>query len=390
MPQIVNFRISQVCIGICGIAANSLLFFYILREKRKLTVFLLTVFSLSIADFSVSLLLTYSGVYLLLEEIEFFAKSDLFLRIFLQSLAFCQLASYFHVLFISAERLFAVFQPLRFQRYFTRAKCRAVLVIIWVGSLAMSFVDIYNLHFLYQCITLASAVVLVCIYTSICIKIIRQSKSFTGQISERRNRCCTKVSIHSLFIAMSFLICNIPYAFSTTFSSLLASVGRLLIVCNVVMNPMVYFLFARLKDRLHRSSIAATAKSHLQPSKQKKCTAEEQQVPDRCDGNAMPDDARCNTMPGDARSNTMHDNARSNAIPDDVRGNTIPDDARGNAIPDDVRGNAISGDARSNTMPGDARSNAMPGDAERNAMPEDARGNTIFGDAGSNAMPDNA
>ena len=118
--------------------ANILLISILRKDKKKKTVFLTTIFSLGIADLLVSLVLAYSGLYFLCQELKIFAESQEFFVIFLANLIFCQTSSFFHVLFISTERFMAVFYPLRFRRVFTRKKCIAVLAVIWIASLPTS------------------------------------------------------------------------------------------------------------------------------------------------------------------------------------------------------------------------------------------------------------
>ena len=289
MALLLHYYIALTSVGVVGILANTLQMVFLRKEKGKKTSFQITIFSLSIADFSVSLILVYSGLYFIAEEMNLFTKSQEFLRIFLANLTFCQQSSFFHILFIAVERLMAVFYPLRFQFIFTRKVCIVSLLIIWALSFALSFTAVSDLKYLYKPVTIISGVSLICSYMAICIKLFKRRNSvIVRTASENSNAAYSRTVTQSLAVTIAFIICTMPYLFTTNDDHpLMLMFARVMIVGNVLLNPIVYFLFAHCKRKFRRFSTAASLKQRRQPAKGKACNAVMQRVSSGVDSSSL-------------------------------------------------------------------------------------------------------
>ena len=270
-----SFSILLFLIGATGILANGLLISILHKYKSKKTVFQITIFSLGVADFLVSLVMIYSGIYFICEDLEIFPNSQQFLLVLHGNLIFCQISSFLHVLFIAVERLLAVFYPLRFRHVFTKKICITVLAIIWAASFPLSFVKHNHLKFIYKPLIIVCAVFLLCVYSAICTQLTRRRRSVIARtISEKDNASLWKIVAHSFVVTIAFLVCILPYVVITNMSSVLGMVARLLVAGNVLINPIVYFLFAHYKKAI-RSQSFASANRRRQQTRANPCSKEE-------------------------------------------------------------------------------------------------------------------
>lgn len=292
LPRLIMVSIANILmfsIGATGIFANGLLISIIHKNKNRKTVFQITIFSLGIADFLVSLILAYSGIYFICEDMKLFPHSQLFLRVFLGNLIFCQTSSFFHVLFIAAERLLAVFYPLRFRHVFTKKMCITVLAILWAASFPVTLVHYTDLRYVYKPMTLFCAIFLICSYSAICIRLTRRSSSIIARrVSKEDNSSLRKIVAHSLVVSIAFLVCIFPNLIVSNIDSVLGIVARFLLAGNVLINPIVYFLFAHYKEAIRGQSFIP-AKHRVQQTSVDICSRESREMSRDTDNHAVED-----------------------------------------------------------------------------------------------------
>ena len=107
-----------------------------------------------------------------------------------------------------------------------------------------------------------SAIFLLCSYSAICIQLIRRKRSsaVARNSSERNDAALKKILAHSLVVSLAFLICTIPYLVTANLDSPLGNVARILLVCNVWINPIIYFLFAHCKETIRNRSLSSISR----------------------------------------------------------------------------------------------------------------------------------
>ena len=240
-----QFDIICVCSGFLGMLLNALQI-NLLRKEKKKTGFMLTIFSLSVADFLQSLVFINIGGYYLLVHGNVLSKSTVITNSIVRSILFYMTSSLLHVVLISVERFLAVYFPLRFQRLFTTRICKILLIFIWLLSIVITLLS-HNLN----PIVWVCCAALFFTYLSICVKMfLHQSKQVTSRestkkgISNRETRL-RKIVLYSCSVTMSFIICNLPKTFAPFDSSVKGLVSTSLLLGNVLFNPILYFLHNR-------------------------------------------------------------------------------------------------------------------------------------------------
>ena len=259
-----GLNIATISLGVVGMVANAMLFSIIRKDKRKKSLFQITIFSLGVADFLVSLILAYSAIYFIFQEMKVFVVSQQFLQIFLANLTFCQTSSFFHVLLITTERLVAVFYPLKFRNIFTKKACVIALIVAWTAPLPLCFVQHYQLRLVFKPVAFVSGVFLIGSYTAICIQLARRSKSVIVKASSEKGSTTFKIAAHALVVTFAFLITTLPYLLMKDGDASFTKIARLLMVSNVLINPVFYVLFAHCRQTVRNQSFMSFRKGRKQ------------------------------------------------------------------------------------------------------------------------------
>ncbi|XP_038055735.1 octopamine receptor beta-1R-like [Patiria miniata] len=136
--------ISELIIGLLGIAGNFLVCLSIIRAKFMHNITNYILLSLAIADFVVCLNILIFNKYVLdVGDLDFHPSSPLVGEIL------CQLfddkilvwwsskTSVMHLMFVAIERFVAIVQPLRYKRYFTVRRLIVLFVAMWLLSLLL-------------------------------------------------------------------------------------------------------------------------------------------------------------------------------------------------------------------------------------------------------------
>ena len=278
-----SLNVATISLGIVGMAANAMLFSVIRKDKRKKSLFQITIFSLGVADFLVSLILVYSGIYFTCQEMKIFEVSQQFLEIFLANLTFCQTSSFLHVLLITIERLVAVFYPLKFRHVFTRKVCVTALIFVWTAPLPLCFVQHHKIRLVFKPVAFVSGIFLIGSYTAIYIQLSRRSKSVIVRASSEKSSTTFRIAAHALFVTFAFLICTLPYLLAKEGEDSFTGTARLLMVSNVLLNPVFYVLFAHCKETVRNQSFISFRKGR----KQTEAIRSSREVPSK--SNAMAD-----------------------------------------------------------------------------------------------------
>ena len=218
------------------------------------TVFDVTVASLVFADLCTAIGFLASNISFLvfLKTGDVSESVEKFFDIFFEFTIFCFIASILHVILITAERLCALFFPLKYRQVVTNKGIRWPILIIWMTSLSGSLVHALVLNGKQSdkaigIMIVVSSGILCVMYSIIAIKILYLKRR--SMFKSKRDRI---VLMNSLAVTISFLVCLLPLAFgllgvdkSSKSTGLLSS----LVAVKLLLDPLLYFYVSFWKTR---------------------------------------------------------------------------------------------------------------------------------------------
>ena len=254
-----------------AMVANFIVFVIISKKKQQRTPFDLVIASLSITDFSASacnlIFAAYKVGIIFLNSNEFekhfYFQNNIAWDI---SIMFFYL-SLMHVLLVTFLRLFAIFWPMKFRQFATKAFIKALIAATWTLSVVAGFtiVMIKDRSFVVGIIIFASGGLVCCVYALIAAKIYILSKN--SQAARNKEH---RVLLNSFGVAITFFGCMLPYACMATNVKVFQHVHRYLAVSfisiNFVADPLLYFYFSywlSKRDEMRRTrNNAVPVQSH--------------------------------------------------------------------------------------------------------------------------------
>ena len=240
-----------IALPICCLAiiANSVVLVILLRKKpQQRTPFDIIITSLAVADLLTSISCTiYVGYRIALaflpseERLRHQSRSDTINNV---ALIFFFL-SLLHVLVITFLRFCAIFWPLKFRQFATKALSKVLIAITWTMSVIAVF--IFTKHgdssYTTGMIIFASGGLVCCAYIIIAMKIclLVKKKQFAWNKEHR-------VLLNSFGVTLTFFACLLPYAFRETRLELSKNINEklagLLFSVNFLADPLFYFYFS--------------------------------------------------------------------------------------------------------------------------------------------------
>eukprot|EP00794_Sanderia_malayensis_P010793 gene10793-11947_t len=258
-------------ISVLVIIVNSIEVSLLVKKRKKLKPCEQCLLSLSVADLLVGIstlimALQYADMLELAETSFKLTNTDASASIW-----FSVLASIAHVLAMTLDRWYAVAQPIKHRIRITKRLVAKVIVAAWLGCLVVAVVCTVfaklNLILRYAIVFLipATAVLMIVVYSRIVRKFTHsgrnqnnagpQSSSTTNFTNQRKKE--KNLIAMSLMIGQSFLAFNVPFC-------MLEVIGRkrgsketvLVLVCNSLVNPFVYFFWKYTERKLRNSGMA--------------------------------------------------------------------------------------------------------------------------------------
>lgn len=234
-----------IIFGFSAAIANTTQLILIIRNCREITVFQMTLVSLSVADFITGTCYGVAGSILMpqvLKRVDNLWKigASSTLMIVKQLKDYCVMISLFHILFIAVQRYAAVSIPLRYKSLLTKRRAAFILLVIWAAALAVASIFTFllkdhNKHWVVAAyIIYALGVSLLLLYGLITYR-IRQQQQSIQRISATSQDCgfSVKLFINSFGVTIMLITCMFPIAgsaleignlndYEILFSSLLA------------------------------------------------------------------------------------------------------------------------------------------------------------------------
>ncbi len=189
------------------------------NERKKKTVFSISLFSLNTADVLASISFVCRGIALFMKvymEDNSFSFPDVW-RALNSAVAFSLISSFAHVVFIALQRAIAVTFPLRVKQIITRSRCYVILIIIWVISISSALCVYFyiSISFVMPHLAVITGISLIIVYSVICYQTTRQrivNHGTSSDVQRRRQQLDREVLLYSVAIHIVFIICNFPMA----------------------------------------------------------------------------------------------------------------------------------------------------------------------------------
>ncbi len=250
-----------VPVGAVGVITSVIQLVLVYRDKdRRDSVFRLSLISLNVADLLSSVSFVLRGNDLIFSQgIE---------RLIFASILFSLTSSFCHVLFLAIQRLIAVVFPFKVKRILTRSRCYIFLSVMWVVSVASSFLFYFASGKLrgFCCLVMIVGILLMITYSVICYRKKKSnitSNNISQDMRRRRQQSDRRVFIYSLAITTVFVICNFPVALEVLIlppSYIYFSTAEVLLSLNPFLDTLLYFVwsYAKWKSRVSLNTIAST------------------------------------------------------------------------------------------------------------------------------------
>ncbi len=269
--------------GLLGFGSNIVQLVLICRDsRRKNSVFYQALLSLNIADLFASVLFLSQGLIYLLHNFSIIDSSsfNLIRRLLLAATIFSVTASFTHVIFIAVQRAIAVALPLKAKRLITKSRCRVVLILIWVVSIApaLSVYFYVKTKVVIFYLAMIACFVLIIVYSGISYKTIkrRNTRNESEEMQRRRLRTEKGLFLHSVAVTVIFVICNSPlllmnFVRKIPLSFLIAA--DVLFTLNPFLDTVVYFAWGYYKRR-GQARVNDTLSADNEPTRQRNSSIE--------------------------------------------------------------------------------------------------------------------
>ena len=229
--------------------ANFIVLVIIFKKKNQQTPFDFVIASLSIADFSASIcnliFIAYKVGVIFLSPSEFEMNYRFQSNIVLDISSMFFHLSLMHVLLVTFLRFFALFWPMKFRQFVTKAFMKALIAATWTLAVIAGYtiVKIKDRFFATGTIVFTSGGLVCCVYALIAANIcILSNNSQSARNKEHR------VLLNSFGVAITFFGCMLPFACLATKIEVFQDHDYYLalsfISINFVADPLLYFYFS--------------------------------------------------------------------------------------------------------------------------------------------------
>ena len=251
----------DVIFGIIVIILNSIQIILICRVRRKKTIYLKYLLSLSVTDlfFGVSNVII-NGIYL--ADVQ---ETDFLLDVAYCLFCFCILTSIFHILWITLSRLLAVVYPFQHKRLVTHKRVHIIIILTWLTTLSISagiftyqrikFSSTSRSEELENSFKLAVSITILCADVayitsySFIIHRIRQNSNMNkvnkANVDLDNEK---KILVVCILVALIFVLFTTPYAIARIYIGETPFWTNALLVINSGVNSIAYFFRGRFQD----------------------------------------------------------------------------------------------------------------------------------------------
>ena len=247
--------ISHITIGLTGVILNTIQLMLIVSRKEAKLAFDLTILSLNIADLIVSICFTivFSYIYLFWTSvITTWIPTEW--KMIAIGIDFSNFSSIWHSLFLAIQRSFNVLFPRKFQIYFTKKRCIAGLIVIWILSiLQTALTHIGNVGLLYPSVYLIIiAACLIAFYLMICSRVCYKREQLSSTLASSSHHQNNWTLQYSVLLTITFVACTFPYIVfhsQKLFGGLIASefimelaITHLVLTLNPALDSVLFFI----------------------------------------------------------------------------------------------------------------------------------------------------
>ena len=202
-----------IAFGVTGLLLNSIQFIIIVSRKKTKLAFDLTILSLNVADFIVSICITMLSIYdyLVLTSDTTWHPSAFIFRI---GLPFSIYSSIWHSVFIAIQRFLATFFPTKFRIYYTKKHCVAGLIVVWVSSIlqtALPYIDT-TIYIYVPVFLIISDACLITFYVMICCRVYYKRRQLSSTMASSRHHQNDWTLQYSALVTIAFVFCTFPSA----------------------------------------------------------------------------------------------------------------------------------------------------------------------------------
>lgn len=285
-PELVNYRIPHLVVGIIIVILNLIEIIILARMKEKRRVYETLLLSLSIIDLSHGLLEIV--VYIFLNEQHIFLEFEYLFHLFLVS-------SVLHLICIAINRLWAIWKPIHYKMRWTKRKVRVNIAVIWVLTLVITVVIyVFDVHITrqpetpvekippqdkgtsHQCntsnefenkelenlllsgngfssslkMTLVIVVIIADVFliviTSIIVCLMQQRKKDSSTLY-RTSKIEDKASVVCVLITVTFIVFTLPSTLTYIITNNANITVNVLLDVNCAVNSIVYFFRGRFQ-----------------------------------------------------------------------------------------------------------------------------------------------
>ena len=244
--------VSSIAIGGLGIILNFCQIVSLLSAKRTKAPFDVTLISLAISDFLLSLLAIVSNVInCSLPNVAMLKLFRHFVIILFNLLA---VSSSLHMWFIAVQRLIAVLYPLQLSTWITRKRCVITLLLLWLVSSVLATplsMDNYTYERIFICSPFFSTTVLIVCYFIINHKMLtRKAPTVRGQRTQSMS-----ILVYSSTLTVIYIITIFPMTIESIRQPVLLrkmdfiTYAHQTFFLQVVLDPCVYFFSQILKRK---------------------------------------------------------------------------------------------------------------------------------------------
>ena len=254
MENLTGYSGFIVTLGLLGLVANIALVVTIFRKHRQKSLFHITLVSLSFSDMLASFGATAYGLaYIIATHQNTFPQRTI-ANLSLFAFYFSNLASFFHIVLIAAQRFIATIFPLKYKDFLSGCRVTLMLVLVWgISAAFLAAVALRKIPLTFIAyIAVGTCFTISLFYVIICSQMFRERKRIlSASRSSINRRSGNVVLMHSCAVTAVFIICFIPSAIY----AILEFRGGLIVflivtsflVFNPLMDPLLYFFISHCR-----------------------------------------------------------------------------------------------------------------------------------------------
>ena len=225
-----------------SVVANVIVLVILRKKGNRRTVFDLTIASLFTTDLLaascyLSFVVLHLSVFYLGRRQPFFSRFSIYLA------GFFFVLSLLHVLFITVQRLYAIFYPLKCRQVMTKTRVKYLIILLW--TISLSILPVFFLQTrtnpLFGILIFSTGGMLCFLYVIITVKVYKllKTKRFDWHKEHR-------ILLNSTGVTLSFFACLSPYGYASISRSMSKDFTfyASFVSINFLFDPLLYFYFS--------------------------------------------------------------------------------------------------------------------------------------------------